>query len=197
MMRLLLSALCLTVASLSPAGDLKADHAHHHSHGEHTHKHSAATDTPLTRARKLQSHHKFGEAADVLGELLEQDPLNREAQLLLADVLLHDDQIEDARSACVRVAVSGAHTLANYCAVQVLTASGEPERAFRTAQDLSYDELPNDAKLWALEIAAVAAWKAGKTDTAEKWFQTALSFDNVPHSITHEYAEFIRSRQAP
>jgi len=76
----------------------------------------------------------------------------------------------------VRVAVSGAHTLAGYCAIQVLTASGEYDRAFETANSLANDQLPDEARLWALEIAAVAAWKAGHNREADEWFNEALAF---------------------
>jgi len=187
------------VAGLLPAGDLMADHEHHDG-AHHSHQQVAHDGSQLQRARHLQRHHEFARAAKLLAELIERDPLNSEAQLLYADVLLHDGRVDEARAACVRVAVSGAHTLAGFCAVQVLTAAGEYDRAFNSAEGLmrkvnGYDQLQDGAQIWALEIAAVAAWKAGHMQEAEKWFSDATVFPDVPHSTEQAYAEFVSSRE--
>lgn len=183
------------VAGLSPAGDLMADHVHHDG-AHHTHEQVAHNGSQLQQARHLQRHHEFGKAADLLADLIDENPLNREAQLLYADVLLHDGRVDDARAACVRVAVSGAHTLAGYCAVQVLTATGEHHRAFGTADSLKHDQLSDEARIWALEIAAIAAWRAGRTDRAEAWFSEAMAFPDVPHSTEQAYAAFNKEKKS-
>lgn len=194
MRRLLTGVLCLTVAGFSAAGDCMPDHVHDDVE-QHTHEQSARPDPALQQARHLQRHHKFGDAAKVLEKLIDREPLNQEAQLLYADVLLHDGRADSARAACVRVGVTGAHTLAGYCAVQVLTASGEYKRAFETARALSHDQLNNKARIWALEISAVAAWKAGYLHEAEEWFRKAIAYPDAPHSIGQAYADFLASRE--
>ncbi|MEL7187468.1 MAG: tetratricopeptide repeat protein [Pseudomonadota bacterium] len=189
MRRLVAGVLCLMVAGLSPAGDLMADAAHGHDH-HHSHDRTARVVSPLQRARHLQRHHEFERAAELLAEVIENEPFNREAQLLYADVLLHDARIDEARAACVRVALAGAHVLAGYCSVQVLTASGEHDRAFAAATSLEFNQLSEEAQIWALEISAVAAWKAGQLQTADQWFRKAAAYPNVPHSTEHAYNEF-------
>ena len=72
----------------------------------------------------------------------------------------------------------------------MLTATGEHDRAFEAAKGLEYDQLPDEAKIWALEIAAVAAWKAGQSREADEWFNEAIILPGVPHSTTQAYAAF-------
>lgn len=200
MRRLATVVSCLMVAGLFPAGDLMADHAHVHD-DRHSHERSERAESPLQNARHLQRHHEFARAAELLADLIEEEPFNREAQLLYADVLLHNGRIDEARAACVRVAVSGAHSLAGYCGVQVLTASGEHERAFEAARKLKQneehvlDQLSVDAQIWALEIAAVAAWKAGHIIEAGKWFREVVTFPELPHSTEQVYAEFVATHE--
>lgn len=196
MMRWLVCVYCLTIAGLSQAGNSSDDHVHHHRHGaEHTHKEVSAQDPRLAEARHLQQRHEFADAARILAELIAQEPYNLEAQLLHADVLLHDGRIEESRMACVRVAMSGAQTLAGYCAIQTLTAAGEHEQAYAAANSLSPAELSDQAQVWALEISADAAWKAGQPQAAQTWFAKAMAFEYVPHSTRDAYVEFLEDTQ--
>lgn len=179
-------ALLLAAVTLSP-GVVFADDAHVHSAATHTHAQSA-----LERARELQGQHEFGKAADVLGAYLATAPQDTEAHLLHADVLRHAGRLQDSRGACMRVALTGATTLAGYCAVQILIDAGEFDTADRNSQRLAadLDHLGEPAQIWALEISAEAAWRAGREDAAAELYQRALAFDSAPHSTLDAYREF-------
>jgi Tfp pilus assembly protein PilF len=196
MMRWLISIFCLTVAGLAQAGNSSNDHIHRHR-GEagHSHQEEHAQDIRLAEARRLQQRHEFGDAVKLLAELIEQKPFNIGAQLLHADVLLHDGRIADSQLACIRVAMSGAQTLAGYCAVQTLTAAKEHERAFEAATALDPADLPDAAQVWALEISADAAWKAGELEAAKNWFEKAMAIEHVPHSTEDAYLAFLGELQ--
>lgn len=163
----------------------------------HTHKHddSHAThhQTPVAVARHLQQAHRFNDAADVLATYLYQSPLDSEAQLLYADVLRHAGRYDESRSACARVALAGATTLAGFCAIQVLVDIQEYARADEFSDRLANQitHLSNDAQIWALEISAEAAWRAGDFQEAKRRFQEAIGFDNVPHSTLDAYDQFL------
>lgn len=181
-----LLAILLTGVALWP-GIVSADDAHTHSDATHTHD-----GTPLERARELQSRHKFAEAAEVLAAYLEDAPQDTGAHLLHADVLRHDGRLQESRGACMRVALTGATTLAGYCAVQLLIDAGDFDAADRSSQRLAADlaHLEEPARVWALEISAEAAWRAGRIDAAADLYERALSFAGAPHSTLDAFREF-------
>ena len=194
MMRWTLVTCFLFIAGLSQAGSVTESHSHeHHDDSAHANPELQDTDPRLAQARRLQQRHDFSGAADLLAELLQTEPFNIEAQLLHADVLLHDGKIDESRMACIRVSMSGAQTLAGYCAIQTLTAAGEHERALSASKNLVPDNLSDAAQVWALEIAADAAWKAGDIQAARVWFERAMAFESIPHSTEDAYEAFLEA----
>lgn len=163
--------------------------------GHHHHDDRFEWTSTLADARMLQQAHRFDDAATVLAEYLETSPLDVEAQLLHADVLRHAHRHDESRDACVRVAVAGSSTLAAYCAVQVLIADGQFERADEISLQFAKHRslLPDAAYQWTLEVAAEAAWRNGRIGTAQRLYRSALAFERVPHSTRDAYAQLLDS----
>ncbi|MEM7276736.1 MAG: hypothetical protein AAF385_01315 [Pseudomonadota bacterium] len=184
-------------ANLFCAPALLADHTHEHGH-DHHHGSEESERGLLEQARELQRDHRFQEAASLLAKHIESRPFDLEAQLLHADVLIHAGQNDEARRACIRVAVSGSSTLASYCAIQLLLAEGDYTKADETSQALAGEipRLQDDAQVWALEISAEAAWRAGRTDAAQALYEKLLTYSQLPHSALDAYAAFSRAQHS-
>ena len=176
----------LVLSSIGVRAHQPDEHAHQHEHTHNDVERSGSSNTPsrLTVARALQRDHAFDDAAIQLALHVAVYPLDVEAQLLHADVLWHAGRLDEARTACVRVAVAGAPELAGYCAAQILIKEEKYERAHQIAKSLAPNRsrLPDPARQWALEISAEAAWRAGRVEEAAPLFEQALDFEVVPHS---------------
>lgn len=193
----LLVLVIVASASLFGSSSVLADHVHEHGH-DHHHSHSSAQGilSLAEQARELQREHRFDEAASLLARHIESKPFDLEAQLLHADVLTHAGRIAEARSACIRVGISGSATLAKFCAVQVLLTEGDYGRADKISQALAKEaaRLDDAAQVWALEISAEAAWRAGRSEAAAAIYQQLLTRSKLPHSVLDAYQAFLRAQ---
>src|ERR1700733_3432814 len=95
----------------------------------------AGLNTPvpvlLLRANLLQASHDFNGSLALLGQVVQQDPGNRQAWLTRAAVHLAQGDADAARQDCGRFAVMSMGLLPDTCVAGVMAAAGQAPAALR------------------------------------------------------------------
>lgn len=150
-----------------------------------------AVELAVLEARLLQSEHRFDAAASRLRDAVAARPGNAEAWLLLSDVLRRGGHVDEARRACLRVALAGAPVLGHWCAVQALQSVGNYDRAMAASDRLlpGVDRLPAPSRRWALEVAADAAIGARDPVRAVDLYRRAHAIGEPPFALRLAFAD--------
>ena len=150
----------------------------------------------LRRAEMLQSTHQFAASLAALGQLLAQQPGNRQAWLVQAAVHLAQGRPDEAGRDCSRYAAMAYGLLADSCVAGVMAAQGHGGpalRALRIALNAGGQE-PKAARLFALTIGAETA-AALDDPQAEAWFTEALALDSTDPYLLAIWSDFLHARQ--
>lgn len=154
---------------------------------------SGSLERFILQARILQSEHQFESAAKILQRVTATTPASREAWLLLSDTLRRSGRLPEARTACFNLALSGATTLAQWCGLQILQSTGNSQRAYELSKSLlpAALQLPDNAYVWALQVAGDSATGAGNLAEAIKLYERAAEFQPSTLALRLAYADLL------
>jgi tetratricopeptide (TPR) repeat protein len=147
----------------------------------------------ILRGRILQIGHRFREAAMELERMLEVHGSSAEAMLLAADAWRRAGAIDKAKANCVRLALAGWPELARYCTVDVLLSLGNAEKALQLASMDAASGADGAAgvRQWELAVKADAAAAAGRLQTAESHYRSALALPDAAIALYVAYADLL------
>jgi hypothetical protein len=146
----------------------------------------------LLRSRILQNRHHFTEAARDLASYSKSHPGSNEASLLEADAWRRAGELKYARQACVRVALSGEHLLARYCAAELLLTAGQHQPALDSLTAASDRQqqlsgLSDSLQHWAEAIEAdILIANDRHADAMQVWQEIGITKNlSVPEKLTY------------
>lgn len=141
----------------------------------------------ITLVRLESAAHRFENAADRAGKVLDRRPRDAEARLLRADALRRSGDISAARRDCVALALLSDAVAGHWCAVQVLLSEGRTPEAHEQAQALLGAEIRTSTEVerWYAAISAEAAALAGFHDTA------AITYEKLTADAGSKFSERI------
>ena len=154
---------------------------------------SPPSDVQLVYATILQSRHQFAQARTTLKTLLKTDPDNAQAWLTLATVDMVQGRFARARQDCVHAANTGGQSLALVCNGDLLTLTGQADKAYRLLELLNSEStaLPADTGAYIQGLLADAALRQNKRDLAESHFKRGLALSPGDNFLLADYGDFL------
>ncbi len=129
----------------------------------------------LLRATVLQYLHEFDDAIAQLGRLVQREPRNAQAWLVLATLHRVQGRYTASDAACEGVAAAGASLHAQACRAENDALRGQVDGAVARLQRLAATpRLDGATRNWLLTTVAEAQWRAGRPQAAEVAFAAAL-----------------------
>lgn len=153
----------------------------------------------VLNARIQQFRHDFDGAKARLNALLETDPNQTEAWLLLATIEQVQGNLTQARAACARVAGQGDLLAAITCGAGVSSLTGNAQ----TSADLLLGQLQASPtsdvaiRLWAWTLLGEMRTRLGEDDAAAAAFTQALRVDAEDVYARSAYADLGLQRDQP
>lgn len=153
----------------------------------------------LLRAILRQHQHEYAAALQDLKQLLRVQPNSSQGWLTLAVVQWVQGDYVAARQSCNALLTQVSTWYGSLCLSQVLSFTGEAERAYALQASL----LPNlkqdsiELQQWVATNLAEIAWRMGKLPLAEQHFQQALALKRRDNYLLRVYSDFLLSEQRP
>lgn len=153
----------------------------------------------LLRATLYQHQHDYVQARRDLEALLHQDSSQLQAWLTLAVIQTVQGDYADSRHSCLGLAKQGATWYASLCLSQVMSLTGQAERAYQLQTSLlpSLKQQAVELRQWLLTLMAETAWKLAKVPEAEQHFKAALAEQRRDPYLLRVYSYFLLEQQRP
>lgn len=160
---------------------------------------SPPMDLLLLRATLRQHNHDYAAAVQDLQQLVQQYPNNTQGWLTLAQVQLVQGNYAAAKTSCKALANHAATWYATLCYSQVMSLTGEAQRAYSLQQTLlpAIDNKAVELRQWVETLAGETAWRLGETAQAEQHFKAALTQPRRDPYLLRVYSDFLLSQQRP
>ena len=153
----------------------------------------------LLRATLRQHTHDYVPALQDLQQLVKQYPDQTQGWLTLAEVQLVRGDYAAAKTSCSALATHASTWYATLCYSQVMSLTGNAERAYRLQQTLipSLSNNAVDLRQWVETLLGETAWRLGNTAQAAQHFSTALTEPRRDPYLLRVYSDFLLSQQRP
>lgn len=156
-------------------------------------------DIQLLRAMIRQHQHEYTAALDDLQQVVQRDPAQSQAWLTLATVEWVRGDYPAARKACSALAQQASTWLSALCHSQIMSLTGEAERAYRLQTtllpQLGADQM--ELRQWLLTLLGETAWRLGKLTESDRHFRAALDVPRRDNYLLRVYSNFLLSQQRP
>lgn len=153
----------------------------------------------LLRATLRQHQHDYAAALQDLKQLLRVQPHSSQGWLTLAVVQWVQGDYAAARQSCNALLTQVSIGYGSLCLSQVLSFTGEAERAYALQASLlpSLKQDSIELQQWVATNLAEIAWRRGQLPLAEQHFQQALSLKRRDNYLLRVYSDFLLSEQRP
>lgn len=139
-----------------------------------------------------QNRHDFARALVLLDQALERRPADLQARLIRATVHLVRGDLRAAEADCRAVLGSGAGAVGSVCLAQVIGGPNPARGAALVRVWLSHpDALTTGQRVWALEVLADLAVRAGNDEAAEVALREAVRLDPQGEAVRVALAELL------
>lgn len=151
------------------------------------------------RATLRQHQHEYAAALQDLKQLVRIQPQSSQAWLSLAVVQWVQGDYASARKTCQALLSEASTWYGSLCLSQVLSLTGEAERAYQLQTSLlpSFSKESLELQQWVTTNLAEIAWRLGKSSVAEQHFQQALAIERRDNYLLRVYSDFLLSEQRP
>ncbi|MET0356822.1 MAG: hypothetical protein ABW044_08570 [Cellvibrio sp.] len=137
----------------------------------------------LAWAQVQQHQHNFIIAQQALGKVLQQDPVNENANLLSARIYIIQDNPIAARNACLKLLGSADLLTVTACSLEVnaLLHPNELQNSYQQlANIVNRQGLPDDARAsWLIQLLADLASRNNDNESASYWLEKKLQSASV------------------
>lgn len=136
-------------------------------------------------AETLQYRHEFGRAAQLLDQLLRENPRDHDARLRRASLRLTRGDFDGARSDCAQLAgLGGAHALAGFaCLAEALAGSGELARGRSLLDAMVATRGDAASRAYLLATRGEILERDGRTSEAVVDYRAALGLTPQDDSV--------------
>lgn len=146
---------------------------------------AAAADPPiaiaLARAEIAQLTHRFDEASAELRRVLEREPREAQAWLMLASIELVRGDFAASRRACTRLVLLMDAAVAGACVAAVQAVTGEADAAYAFLERaVAEGDVGAELGVWLDTLAAAAAEALGDEPAALAHYRAALARGGAP-----------------
>lgn len=156
-------------------------------------------DILLLRATLRQHAHAYEAAVQDLQQLVQQHPNQPQGWLTLAVVESERGEYAEAKKSCAALAVHASTWYASLCYSQVLSVSGDADKAYRLQATLlpTLTQAQTELRQWILTMQGETALRLGKTREAGQHFEAALAEPRTDHYLLRVYSDYLLSQQRP
>jgi hypothetical protein len=152
---------------------------------------SADKNLWLAWAQVQQHQHNFGVAQDAIAKVLQADPTNITANLLVARIYVIQEKPLAARNACLKLLGSADLLTVTACSLEA-NSYLHPDDLKNTYEQLSdlikHQGLPNDERAnWLIQLLADLAMRSDNPEAAESWLAQRL--DNASVNYLAQWAD--------
>ncbi|WP_298612233.1 tetratricopeptide repeat protein [uncultured Thiothrix sp.] len=153
----------------------------------------------LLRATLRQHQHDYAAALQDLKQLVRLQPNSSQGWLTLAVVQWVQGDYSAARKTCNALLTQASTWYGSLCFSQVLSFTGDAERAYALQASLlpSFNQNSLELQQWVTTNLAEIAWRLGKLSLAEEHFQQALAIKRRDNYLLRVYSDFLLSEQRP
>jgi predicted Zn-dependent protease len=157
------------------------------------------TDIQLLRAIIRQYQHEYDAALDDLQQIVKRNPNQVQAWLTLATVQWVRGDYPAARKDCSALAMQSSTWLSALCHSQVMSLTGDAERAYRLQTTLlpQLGQDQGELRQWLQTLLAETAWRLGKLAEADQHFSAAISEPRRDDYLLRVYSNFLLSQNRP
>ena len=154
----------------------------------------------MLRATIRQRSHEFAPALADLGQIVEREPRNAQAWLMLAAIEQVTGNLEAAAHACAQLDGLAVPLATQACKSSLDGIRGRASKAYRSlqaalAQDTRRDQ--PDLRNWALTLQAELAERLDQPELAERLFRQRLAADPADAYSTAAFADFLLDENRP
>lgn len=153
----------------------------------------------LLRATLRQHLHEYAAALEDLKQLVREQPSSSQAWLTLAVVQWVQGDYKAAKQSCSALTAQASTWYGSICFSQVLSFTGEAERAYQLQASLlpALSQESPELQQWIQTNLAEIAWRMGKLPLAEQHFRAALAIEHRDNYLLRVYSDFLLSEQRP
>lgn len=153
----------------------------------------------LLRATLRQHQHDYATALQDLKQLVRMQPQSSQGWLTLAVVQWVQGDYAAAQQTCKALLTQASTWYGSLCLSQVLSFTGEAERAYALQASLlpSLNQDSLELQQWVATNLAEIAWRMGKLPLAEAHFQQALALKRRDNYLLRVYSDFLLSEKRP
>lgn len=156
----------------------------------------APADISLLLAGTEQYLHQFDQAIARLQALLQRDPTQAQAWLMVATLRRVQGRYSESDTACRGLQGLSAPIYANACLAENLALRGQTDLARRQLQALLASATQNSTRAWLLTTLAELEQRAGRSDASDAAWRQSLKL--APDSYAAiGYADFLLDSQRP
>lgn len=157
------------------------------------------TDIHLLRAIIRQYQHEYDAALTDLHQIVQRNPGLSQAWLTLATIQWVRGDYPEARKSCSALARQASTWLTALCHSQIMSLTGDAERAYRLQITLLPQLGTEQVELsqWLQTLLAETAWKLGKLPEAGQHFAAAIAEPRRDDYLLRVYSNFLLSQKRP
>ncbi|MBS0445314.1 MAG: hypothetical protein JSR59_05110 [Proteobacteria bacterium] len=159
----------------------------------------APVETLVVQATILQYRHQFDAARTLLKQVLQRDPKQGQAWLILATLDAVQGDYTAASHGCAQVAGTAGVTYGAACAAALRANLGQAEQSIAMLDLLARQSSGQPAafRAWIAGLAADSAERLGRHDAAERQYRQALALTPDDNYLQVAYADFLLGRNRP
>ena len=136
----------------------------------------------LLWAETLQHSHQFKEAELWLNKVLQSEPRNPQAHILLAQMALIQQRFDTAKSHCLQLLDGGDITTVSVCLLQVASHQGQLSESYQKLANLWSQVSEPEYRVWMALILSDMAERMHDVIAAEQWLEEVpLQGSSISH----------------
>ncbi len=131
--------------------------------------------TLLSAAWLAQASHQFPLAQEFLGSILQVEPTNGQAWMLMASTAMAQGDSRSARAACRQLVLTVSPIVALACSARLLTVTAEQQLAYEKLSRIPVHSLETSLQSWVYSILGDLAASLKNWPASVEWYELSIA----------------------